>query len=44
MMINVYIDNFLIASKYKPFIDWIKSKLKNKYNIKEMKKIKTIIG
>ncbi len=43
-MISIYVNDFLLASKYKPFIDWIKSKLKNKYNIKEIEEIKTIIS
>lgn len=43
-MISVYVDDFLLASKYKHCMDWIKNKFKNEYNIKEMGEIKMIIG
>lgn len=43
-MVNVYLDNFLLVSKYKLSMDWIKNKLKNDYNVKEMQEVKTIIG
>lgn len=44
IIISVYVDNFLLASKYKHSMDWIKSKLKSKYNVKEMGEVKIIIG
>lgn len=43
-MISVYVDDFLLASKYRHSMDWMKSKLKNEYNVKEMGEVKTIIG
>lgn len=43
-MINVYVDDFLLASKYRHSMDWIKSRLKKRYNVKEIREIKIIIG
>lgn len=43
-MISVYVDDFLLVFKYRHFMDWIESKLKNEYNVKEMGEVKTIIG
>lgn len=43
-MVSIYIDNFLLVSKYKLSMDWMKSKLRNEYNVKEMQEVKTIIG
>lgn len=34
-IITVYDDKFLLAFKYKHFMDWIKSKFKDKYDIKK---------
>lgn len=42
-MISVYVDNFLLASKYQKSLDWIKKKLKKKYNVKDLGKVKMII-
>lgn len=42
-MVSVYIDNFLLAIKYGTSINWIKGNFKNKYNIKEIREVKTII-
>lgn len=43
-IISVYIDNFLLASKYQTSTNWIKSNLKEEYNMKNFGNIKTIIG
>lgn len=42
-MINVYVNDILLASKYRYSMNWIKSKLKSEYNVKEIEEIKTII-
>ena len=44
IMVSVYINNFLLASKYRKPFDQIKSKLKKKYNVKDLEEIKMIIG
>lgn len=43
-MIKGYVNNFLLASKHQKLLDWIKECFKNKYNVKDVGKIKTIIG
>lgn len=43
-MIRVYIDNFLLASKYIISTDWIKDSLKAEYNVKDLGEAKTIIS
>lgn len=43
MIINIYINKFLLAYKYKILIHLIKDKFKLKYIIKYFKKIKIII-
>ena len=42
--VSVYVDDFLLASKYKHFMDWIKDKLRSEYNVKEIGEVKSIIG
>lgn len=32
-MISVYVDDFLLASKHRRSLDWIKECLKNEYNV-----------
>lgn len=44
VIINVYIDNFLLTSKHRILLDQIKSELKWDYNIKDLGEIKMIIG
>lgn len=41
---SLYIVNFLLAFKFSNSIEWIKQCLKSKYNVKNLGKIKTIIG
>lgn len=43
-MVNIYIDNICLVASAKNLLDWIKKILKNKFNIKNLRKIKTIIG
>ena len=43
-MISVYVDDFLLASKLRTLLDWIKENLKNEYNVKDLGEVKTIIG
>lgn len=43
-MVNVYIDDFLLASKHWKALDWIKQKFKDKYNVKDLREMKTIIS
>lgn len=43
-IVNMYIDDFLLISKYRKALDWIKQKLKDEYNIKNLEEMKTIIG
>ena len=43
-MISVYVDDFLLASKHRSSMDWIKDKLKAEYNVKDLGEVKTIIG
>lgn len=43
-MISVYVNDFLLASKHRRSLDWIKECLKNEYNVKDLGEVKTIIG
>lgn len=43
-MISMYVDDFLLASKLRTSLDWIKENLKNEYNVKDLGEVKTIIG
>lgn len=43
-MVSVYIDDFLLAAKQQKDLDWIKAKLKEEYNVKDLEEIKHIIG
>lgn len=43
-MINVYINDLLFTSKYYTLLDQFKKSLQNKYNIKDIRKVQTIIG
>lgn len=43
-IISVYVDNFLLVSKYRVLIDQIKQKLKIEYNVKNFGDMKIIIG
>lgn len=43
-MISIYVDDFLFNSKLCTSLNWIKKNLKNKYNIKGLREVKTIIG
>lgn len=43
-IISVYVDDFLLASKYRASMDWIKDKLKAEDNVKDLEEVKTIIG
>lgn len=43
-MMSIYVDDSLLASKYKYSMDWIKGKLRSEYNVKEMGEVKTING
>lgn len=42
-MVSVYINNFLLAAKHQKALKWIKEKLKNEYNVKDIGEVKTII-
>lgn len=43
-MVCVYVDDFLLASKHRKPLNRIKKKLKKEYNIKDLGKVKMIIG
>lgn len=43
-MVSVYVDDFLLASKGRKSVDWIKKRLDGEYNIKDLGEVKTIIG
>lgn len=43
-MVSVYVDDFLLASKDRKSVQWIKESLKNEKNIKDLGEVKTIIG
>lgn len=44
IMVSVYVDNFLLASKHRKPLDRIKRKLKKEYNVKDLGEMKMIIG
>lgn len=44
IIISVYVDDFLLVSKLRTSLDWIKENLKNEYNVKDLGEVKTIIG
>lgn len=41
---DIYINNFLFAANQQDLLNWIKKVLQEKYNVKKLEKIKTIIG
>lgn len=43
-MISVYVDDFLLALKQQALLDLFKESLKNEYNVKDLRVVKTIIG
>lgn len=43
-MVSVYVDDFLLAAKQQKDLDWIKAKLKEEYNVKDLGEVKYIIG
>lgn len=43
-MVSFYVDDFLLASKSRKSVEWIKEKLNNEYNVKDLGEVKTIIG
>lgn len=44
IMMSLYIANFLIVAKHQNLIDWFKSHLKAKYNVKDLGEAKMIIS
>lgn len=44
IIINIYVYDFLVALKYCKSLNWIKKCFKNKYNMKNLKEVKTIIS
>lgn len=43
MMINIYVNKFFLVAKYCRLLNQIKKCFKNKYNVKNLEKTKTII-
>lgn len=43
-MVSVYLDDFLLASKDRKSVKWIKESLKTEKNIKDLGEVKTMIG
>ena len=43
-MVSIYVDDFLLASKYRKPLERIKKKLKEEYNVKDLGEVKMIIG
>lgn len=43
-IVSVYVDNYLLISKHRKSLDWVKGELKREYNVKDLGEIKTIIG
>ena len=35
-MVSVYVDDFLLASKHRKSLDWIKEELRREYNVKDL--------
>ncbi len=44
LMISVYVDDFLLASNNPQALQWLKSGISNKYNVKDLGEVRTIIG
>lgn len=44
ILIVVYIDNFLFKSQSQNKLEWLKDQLMKEFNIKDLGKVKTIIG
>lgn len=44
MLISIYVDDMIIACKSLADINWLKSKIKDKYDIKDMGELKWILG
>ena len=42
-MVSMYVGDFLLTSKTHKSIDWIKKRLINEYNVKDIGEVKTII-
>ncbi len=43
LMISVYVDDFLLASNNLQALQWLKSGISNKYNVKDLGEVRTII-
>lgn len=44
ILVGIYIDDFLLVANQQDPLDWIKKALQKEYNVKELGKVKTIIG
>lgn len=44
IMISLYVDNFLLVTKNNSLIEWINQCVKDEYNVKDLGKVKIIIG
>lgn len=44
IMINLYVDNFLLVTKNNSLMEWINQCVKDEYNVKDLGKVKIIIG
>lgn len=42
-IVSIYVVDFLFAAKYQKLLNWIKERLKKKYNVKDLGEMKTII-
>lgn len=43
IMVSVYVNIFLLASKHRTLMDWIKKNLKREYNVKDLGEVKIIV-
>lgn len=44
IIVNMYIEDFVLRSKNFKILEWLKDQLIREFNIKDLEKVKTIIG